>query len=411
MKILAIEASGQVAAVALAESGRLVAEYRIDHRKTHSQTLVPMLNELRRMTELDLHTLDAIAVTAGPGSFTGLRIGAATAKGMAYALHIPIVPVPTTDAIAWQLYGEEGIICPMMDARRDQVYTGLYCFHTQKDGRSPRAEDMEVLIPACAVPVEEILRKIDSFGREVIFLGDGVAVSEAAIRERLSVPYRFAPSWKNRQDAAALADLGALRYAEGHTVAAEDFTPVYLRASQAEREAAERKKRESSDESADREEERTGSSGVVIRRMTAEEVPGEAVRETACLGREAWSERQLLDVVARRDCVYLVAETDGHVIGHAGVRCVCGTGEVTNVCVDKDRRRQGVGGMLIRELILRGAGIGIDAYTLEVRASNAAALKLYEKSGFVREGVRPGFYEDPADDAVILWRRDERDGV
>ncbi len=395
MKILAIEASGQVAAVALTENGRLIAEYRVDHRKTHSQILVPMLDEMRRMTELDLNTLDAVAVTAGPGSFTGLRIGAATAKGMAYALGIPIVPVPTTDAIAWQLYGEEGIICPMMDARRSQVYTGLYRFCPRTGPDGPRAEDMEVLTPPCAVPVAEILREINAYGREVTFTGDGVAVSEAAIREQVKVPYRFAPSWKNRQSGAALADLGALLYAEGRTVTAEDFVPVDLRASQVEREAAERKEREHDPES-----------GPVIRRMTAEEVPAEAARETACLGREAWTERQLSDVVIRRDCVYLVAEKDGRVIGHAGVRCVCGTGEVTNVCVDEDRRRQGVGGMLIRELIREGAGIGIDAYTLEVRAGNEAALKLYEKSGFVREGVRPGFYEDPADDAVILWRRD-----
>ncbi|MBQ3791400.1 MAG: tRNA (adenosine(37)-N6)-threonylcarbamoyltransferase complex dimerization subunit type 1 TsaB [Lachnospiraceae bacterium] len=401
MKILAIEASGQVAAVALSVDGRLVAEYRVDHRKTHSQTLVPMLDELRRMTELDLTALDAVAVTAGPGSFTGLRIGAATAKGMAFALGIPIVPVPTTDAIAWQLYGEGGIVCPMMDARRNQVYTGLYCFHPQMRGGRPQAEDMEVLTPPCAVPVEEILTRINSLGREVTFTGDGVGVSEAAIRSLVKVPYRFAPSWKNRQDAAALADLGALRYAEGITVSAEEFAPVYLRASQAEREAAERKKKEREEASAP-----SAPVEIVIRTMAPEEVPIEAAREAACLGHEAWNERQLMDVVARRDCVYLVAEATGQVIGHAGVRCVCGTGEVTNVCVDENRRRQGVGGMLLRELIRKGADIGIDAYTLEVRASNAAALKLYEKSGFVREGVRPGFYEDPADDAVILWRRD-----
>ena len=95
-----------------------------------------MLDELRRMTELDLHTIDAIAVAAGPGSFTGLRIGSATAKGLGFALDIPIIPVPTVDALAYNLYGSDKLICPLMDARRNQVYTGLYEFQKTRRDRS-----------------------------------------------------------------------------------------------------------------------------------------------------------------------------------------------------------------------------------------------------------------------------------
>lgn len=128
MKILAIEASGQVCGTAVLEDDTLVADYNILYKKTHSQSLVPMMDEVKRMIDLDLDTVDAIAVTKGPGSFTGIRIGAATAKGLALALNRPIIPVPTVESIAWNLCGtgREQVICPIMDARRSQVYTGVY---------------------------------------------------------------------------------------------------------------------------------------------------------------------------------------------------------------------------------------------------------------------------------------------
>ena len=128
MKLLALDSSGLVASVALVEDDNLIAEYTIQYKKTHSQTLLPMLDEIKKMVELDLSTVDAIAVAAGPGSFTGLRIGSATAKGLALALEKPIVPVPTVDGLAYQLYGTDALVCPIMDARRSQVYTGIYEF-------------------------------------------------------------------------------------------------------------------------------------------------------------------------------------------------------------------------------------------------------------------------------------------
>ena len=128
MKILALDSSGLVAGVAVTEDDNLLGEYTINYKKTHSQTLLPMLDEVAKMIELDLNTIDVIAVSAGPGSFTGLRIGSATAKGLALALNKQIVSVPTVDALAYNLWGCEDQVCPLMDARRQQAYTGLYTF-------------------------------------------------------------------------------------------------------------------------------------------------------------------------------------------------------------------------------------------------------------------------------------------
>ena len=117
MKVLGIDSSGMVASVAVVEDDILFAEYTVNYKKTHSQTLLSMLSEIGDMISLDLNSLDAIAVAAGPGSFTGLRIGSATAKGLGLALDKPIIPVPTVDGLAYDLWGTDKIVCPLMDAR------------------------------------------------------------------------------------------------------------------------------------------------------------------------------------------------------------------------------------------------------------------------------------------------------
>ncbi len=235
MKILGIDSSGLVASVAVVEDDVLRAEYTTDYKKTHSQTLLPMLDELRSMIDLDLSSIDAIAIAAGPGSFTGLRIGAATAKGLGLALEKPLVEVPTLEGLAYNLWGTEKLVCPLMDARRNQVYTGIYEF--VREGQN---DSLHVLKNQCAVDISEILAELNDMGREVIFLGDGVPVYRQKIEEQIKVPYLYAPAGNNRQRAASVAALGAVYYAQGKTVTAAEHQPEYLRKSQAEREAAEK---------------------------------------------------------------------------------------------------------------------------------------------------------------------------
>lgn len=229
MKILALDSSGLVASAAIAEDDTLLAEYTVNHKKTHSQTLLPMLDEIARMIELDLNTIDAIAVAGGPGSFTGLRIGAATAKGLGLALDKPLVNIPTVDGLAYNLYGSNRIICPMMDARRNQVYTGIYTF---------AGENFQVIEPQMAVSVADIAGKLNALGREVIFLGDGVPVYREMLKGLMTVPYQFAPAHLNRQRASAVAALAMEYVRAGKLETAAEHRPEYLRMSQAERERA-----------------------------------------------------------------------------------------------------------------------------------------------------------------------------
>lgn len=230
MRVLGLDSSGLVASVALVEDDNMLGEYTVNYKKTHSQTLLPMLDEIAGMIELDLNTIDAIAVAAGPGSFTGLRIGSATAKGLGLALDKPIIPIPTVDGLAYNLAGHQNVVCPIMDARRNQTYTGLYRFE---------GNHMKTIRTQCAVDIEEILEEINQLGEAVIFLGDGVPVFCNVIEEKCKVPYLYAPAHLNKQRAAAIASLGILYAKEGRTESADEHRPDYLRLSQAERERKE----------------------------------------------------------------------------------------------------------------------------------------------------------------------------
>lgn len=235
MKILAIESSGLVASVAVVEDDILVAEYTICHKLTHSQTLLPMLDDVEQRIGLDLNTVDAIAVSCGPGSFTGLRIGSATAKGLALALQKPIISVPTVDSLAYNLYDTSKLICPIMDARRNQVYTGFYKWNDSR---------LQVIEQERAVAMTQVIDELNEKGEEVVFLGDGVPVQKETIENTLTVPHFYAPAHANRQRAASVATL-ALQYVEEGKDVLEDakvHKPVYLRKSQAEREREKRQK-------------------------------------------------------------------------------------------------------------------------------------------------------------------------
>ena len=235
MRVLAIESSGLTASVAYLEDDIIVGEYSVNYKKTHSQTLLPMIDEMSKMTEMDLSKLDCLAVSKGPGSFTGLRIGSATAKGIALSLNIPIAEIETTMGLAFNMYGSGDLICPIMDARRNQVYTGIYDFTYENSSYR-----LNTIMGAAALSIEEILEKVNSLKRRVLFLGDGVPVFKEKIEKLMEVEFSFACPGRNLQSASSIAVLGAAFFKEGKTVSADEHVPDYLRLSQAEREKKER---------------------------------------------------------------------------------------------------------------------------------------------------------------------------
>ncbi len=231
MKVLGIDTSSNPASCAVSDNETVLAEFYINNKKTHSQTLLGMIDSVKSILELDLSEIDVLAVSKGPGSFTGLRIGSATVKGLALALEIPVAEISTLEMMAYQMYAFEGLICPVMDARRSEVYTGIYRFEK---------EELVTVKPDTAIPVSELINILNDLGQPVIMLGDGVCVNEDRIKKDIKVEIKFAPGFINRQRASALCLLARKYALKGELTDGDMHRPVYLRVSQAERERAER---------------------------------------------------------------------------------------------------------------------------------------------------------------------------
>lgn len=234
MKIFAIESSAKSASAALIDDGTLLGEFYIHTKLTHSETLMPMAEALFQNTRVPLDQVDVFAVSAGPGSFTGIRIGVAAVKGMAMATGKPCAAVSTLEAIGENYRGQEALVCAVMDARCNQVYNAL--FHC-KDGEVRR------LCQDRAVSMEELFQELDESPdykeMKIIFAGDGAKLCFDRLQGRLQA--QLAPELLRYQKASNVA-FAALRKAQNGTLlAASELMPVYLRLPQATRELNKRK--------------------------------------------------------------------------------------------------------------------------------------------------------------------------
>ena len=228
MLTLAFESSAKAASVALCDGDMLISQYTQCSALTHSRTLLPMAEDMLKNAELTMRDIGLFAVAHGPGSFTGIRIGVSAVKGLAWALEAPCVGVSTLEAMAWHGVAAGGLICPVMDARRAQVYNALFEI---VDGKPVR------LTKDRAISLAELSDELKTLGREPFLVGDGAGITEKFLREN-GVPCRVAPENLVWQSAWGVA-MAALDKTPG---TADDLLPVYLRLSQAERERQERMK-------------------------------------------------------------------------------------------------------------------------------------------------------------------------
>lgn len=226
MKILALESSATAASVALCQEEELIAQSFLHTGLTHSQTLLPMSQRLLADCGLTVGDLDLIAVAAGPGSFTGLRIGVAAAKGLAWAAQLPCAGCSTLEAMAWNLAGFSGQVCAAMDARRHQVYNARF----QVDGTAPRR-----LTPDRAIALEDLIEELKGCDTPQLVVGDGAQLCYDALTAA-GIPARLAPPNLRQQTAWGVARQALELARTGQTVSPEALVPVYHRLSQAERE-------------------------------------------------------------------------------------------------------------------------------------------------------------------------------
>lgn len=232
MRILAFESSARAASAAVLDDGRLLAEYFENSGQTHSRTLLQMAEDLLRGCGLTPRDIDAAAVAAGPGSFTGVRIGVAAAKGFAWGLELPCFGVSTLEAMAWGC-GWTGWAVPVMDARRSQVYTAAFSL----EGGAPRR-----VWDDCAISLEELAARLEALPGEKYLLGDGAALVHGALGARIPA-LRLAPEHLRHQRAAGVALAAWAGWQRGERPGAGALRPNYLRLSQAERERKAREER------------------------------------------------------------------------------------------------------------------------------------------------------------------------
>ena len=226
MLILAFESSAKSASVALVQDGELLSQYSQCSALTHSRTLLPMAEDMLKNAEVKLSEVDLIAVAHGPGSFTGIRIGVSTVKGLSWAADKPCVGVSTLEAMAWHGLLSGGYVCPVMDARRQQVYNALFKI---EDGKPQRITDDR------PIALTQLAHEVLALGAPVLLVGDGAALTEKFFREN-SVPCRIAPENLRWQSAWGVA----MAASDKQPGTSETLLPVYLRLSQAERERQER---------------------------------------------------------------------------------------------------------------------------------------------------------------------------
>ena len=228
MKILAIDTSAIIATVAVTEDTKPLAQYTINNGNTHSETLLPMIESVLKALSLCVSDIDIFALSAGPGSFTGVRIGAATVKGLAFDSKKPCVEVSTLEALAQNLTLYKGLICPVMNARRSQVYTALF----RSDGKT-----LTRLMPDSALAISELDEILAKYAEDVALVGDGYEITQKNLKLTSTV---FVPEAQRDQSALSVASVAYNDYLQTKTCNDASLSVNYLRPSQAERERAER---------------------------------------------------------------------------------------------------------------------------------------------------------------------------
>lgn len=231
MKILGIETTGSPSSVSLLDGDKNLGEFTLNSKMNHSETIMPLIKSLLEMLHIAASEVDYIACSGGPGSFTGLRIGASTAKAIGHGLNKKMVMVPTLDALAYNILESSRFIVPVMDARRGQVYTAVYKNETGKG--------MKRLTEYMAADMQELLDTLKKSYGEAVFLGDGIYAYKNAIIEQ---GHCIAPSNMNMQRAASVAYCAKMLIEEGCTTDYNNFELMYLRKPQAEREYEEKLK-------------------------------------------------------------------------------------------------------------------------------------------------------------------------
>ncbi len=385
MIILAIETTGPVSSVALNRDG-IITEIKNEDSYSHLKQLMPMVTELLKEEGVEGKDLDAIAVSQGPGSFTGIRIGMVSAKGLAQVWDKPIIEVPTLASFAFRDYGWEEedkkyLYVPVIDAKVHQVYAAAY----EKGNK-------EAVVPGSSYYINEFLSLLEEAAKDydaVVFFGDGYGVYKDAL-DSFDMVHALAPDEDLCQSALGSAVLGAELFKEGKLKTCFDAEPEYFRLPEAER--------------------KFKTKSLILSSAETEDLEDIVSIEKSAFT-DPWSESTLKEEIDASTLdpnrVFLKAKDPEEAsvpVAYVIANFIPGiTGEIWNVATVPERRRQGIARKLLLEIIARAKAEKIKELELEVRAGNDPAICLYESLGFKRTGIRTAYYQD-GEDAVLMTK-------
>lgn len=368
MKILAFDCSSKTMTAAIGDGDTvLAAGFEVENRN-HAPYLMPLIHDLLEECNLKMQNIDLLAVTVGPGSFTGLRIGIATAKGFSDLLELPILSVCSLDALAENYREERRILVPILDARKNQVYAAVY------DNRKGRMEKIVAEMPIS--PLEPLAEYLEGY-EDILFFGDAVPGWKERIQACYGSRCCFGENDKNGIRGEALLRIAV---AASEADYRNDIMPMYLRGVDA----------------------KAKFTNYTVEVMHVDDIPALVELDKTAFPRP-WSANMFLNELQNRCGHYWVIRTENKVTAYGGFWMVAGECHITNIAVHEDYRHMGQGRMMLEYMLSMAKLYGAHGITLEVRPSNDAAISLYRNHGFQTEGRRKHYYEDNGEDALIMW--------
>ena len=364
MKILAIDTSSNICGVSILENTNLICQLDQNTGRTHSENLMPMIKQAFEQSNLTLKDIDLLVCDKGPGSFTGIRIGVATIKAFHDSLSIPCVGVTSLEALAYSIK-KEGFIVSILDCKNDNCYFALY--------KLTASQYIEIIPPTAdsIVNTLKVCQQNILVDTPITFVGDGSEIYKDLICHEFE-DCLFATSENNLLNSYYLGLAGLNKWKENKL---DDVLPLYLKKPQAQKQLEETSKK------------------IEITPMTLEDLNQIANTLTSDFD-EFWNSSILKEELNAKNSNYIVAKLNQKIVGFAGIKILMDEADIMNIVVKKDSRNQGIGSLLLENLIDLSRKLNLASITLEVMEENYSAIHLYRKFGFEQTGLRKNYYKD-----------------
>ena len=374
MKILSIDTASDVCGVSILENTNLICKLDTNTGRTHSENLMPMISQAFQQSNLTLKDIDLLVCDKGPGSFTGIRIGVATVKAFHDSMEIPCTGVSSLEALTYSVKND-GLIASILDCKNDNCYFALYELKNSNYIKivSPIADSYINILEICK-------KYVELKSSPITFIGDGAEIYKDTICEHFKNA-NFVPQQDNILNSYNLGLAGFKQMEENRL---EDVLPLYLRKPQAQRQLEEKFK------------------DIEILPMTIESLNNASEFYINDFD-EFWNLNVLKDELQSENSKYIMAKFNNQIIGFAGIKVMVNEADIMNIAVKKDFRNQGIGTILLKNLIDLSKELKLCSINLEVNEENYPAIHLYKNLGFEQIGTRKNYYKDK--NAILMLKK------